>query len=79
MKRNLQDGYSTVEGTPDWIEDNSTHEKLLFVIDEERRIVFRSLLEEDIKTFIKLDDLTSSEKRKKMQVLYEELPKVLPC
>ena len=75
MKRNPQDSYSTVEGTQDWIEDNGTQEKLLFIIDEENRIVFRSLLEEDIKPFIQLDNVTSKERRQKMKILYDELPK----
>lgn len=75
MKRNPQDSYSTVEGTLDWIEDNSTHERILFIIDEEKRLVFRSLLEEDIKTFIQLDNITSKERRQKMRILYKVLPK----
>lgn len=75
MKKNPDDSYSTVEGTQDWIEDNATQEKLLFIIDEEKRIVFRSLLEDDIKPFIQLDNITSKERRQKMQILYQELPK----
>lgn len=75
MKRNPQDRYSTVEGTLDWIEDAETHEQLLFIIDEENQLVFRSFLEEDIKPFIQLDDITSTEKRRKMRILYQLLPK----
>lgn len=75
MKRNPQDRYTTVEGTLDWIEDAETHEQLLFIIDEENQLVFRSFLEEDIKPFIQLDDITSTEKRRKMRILYQLLPK----
>lgn len=75
MKRNPDDKYCSIPDTVDWIEDETTKEKLLFVIDEENRIVFRSLLEEDIKTFISQYDVSSSEKRKLMRELYEVLPK----
>ena len=48
MKRNPNDKYCIIPDTVDWIEDETTKERLLFIIDEENRIVFRSLLEEDI-------------------------------
>ncbi len=75
MKRNPNDKYCIIPDTVDWIEDETTKERLLFIIDEENRIVFRSLLEEDIKPFIQLYDASSSEKRKMMRGLYKELPK----
>lgn len=75
MKRNPQDEYTTVEGDVNLIEDAETGEKLLFIIDEKNSLVFRSFLEEDINPFIdSYDKMSSSEKRKKKRILYEELP-----
>ena len=75
MKRNPKDEYTTVEENEYMIEDASTEERLLFLIDEEKRIVFRSFLEEDINPFIDMYDATAKEKRQKKRILYEELPK----
>lgn len=75
MKRNENDEYATVEGDVNLIEDCETGERLLFVIDEENQLVFRSFLEEDINPFINnYDNISSSEKRNKKRILYEELP-----
>ena len=76
MKKNPMDNYCIEEGQNDWIEDCESGERLLFIIDEENEIVFRSMLEEDVKKFVKgFKAATGSQKRKTMRELYEVLPK----
>lgn len=74
MKRNPKDEYTTSDEDM-FIEDAETGERLLFLIDRENRIVIRSLLEEDIKIFVQNFDTTASEKRKKLKLLYNVIPK----
>lgn len=74
MKLNKTGQYITEKGK-NYIEDPETHEKHLFFIDRKNRLVIRSFLEDDIKPFIQKTEATGKEKRKKMKILYEEIPK----
>ena len=74
MKRNETGKYITREGEV-FIEDPQTHEKHLFFIDEKEKLVIRSFLEDDIKDFVSQMDATAKEKRQKIRLLYQELPK----
>lgn len=74
MKLNKTGKYITEEGK-NYIEDPETHEKHLFFIDRKNRLVIRSFLEDDIKPFVQKMDATGKEKRQKMKILYEEIPK----
>lgn len=74
MKRNSKDNYYTTTN-PMIIEDGDTGEQMIFLIDYENRLVIRSLLEEDIKSFTDhYKDITSKEKREKRRLLYENIP-----
>ena len=75
MKINTLDEYYVIENA-DYIEDVETGGKLLFLIDKKAKLVFRSMLEDDIKKVVVIfTKLTSSEKRQTMKALYEDLPK----
>ena len=74
MKRNPKDNYFTTTDEM-YIEDGDSAEQILFFIDRENRLVIRSLLEEDIKAVFLTPRLSASVKRKKMKMLYEDLPK----
>ena len=74
MKQNESGMYELTKGEP-FIVDPDTGKKQLFLIDSQKKIVIRSMLENDIDIFISKMDMTSSEKRKKKRLLYEELPK----
>lgn len=74
MKRNPEDKYWTTENDM-IIEDDATQEQMLFFIDRKNRIVIRSLLEEDIKTFVCNAKITGKMRRQKLKILYEEIPK----
>lgn len=75
MKRNPDDKYAIEIGNENWIEDRKTNEQMLFYIDKDNKIVVRSMLEEDIKPFMNLLKISSREKREKMKILYNEIPK----
>lgn len=74
MKRNPEDKYYTT--TNDMIiEDASTGEQMIFLIDSKNRLVIRSLLEEDIKPFTThYKNITSKERREKQRLLYRHIP-----
>lgn len=73
MKRNPRDNYYTTTN-PMIIEDGDTGEQMIFLIDSKNRLVVRSLLEEDIKTFIdRYNGITSKERREKKRMLYEHI------
>lgn len=73
MKRNPKDNYYTTTN-PMIIEDGDTGEQMIFLIDFQNRLVVRSLLEEDIKTFIdRYNGITSKERREKKRMLYEHI------
>ena len=65
MKRNEEDKYYLEEGDNEHIFDAKSNERLLFLIDKKNNLVFRSMLEEDIKLVVaQCDKLSGSEKRK---------------
>lgn len=70
MKRNPEDKYFTT--TNDMIiEDGTTGEQMIFLIDSKNRLVVRSLLEEDIKPFVeRYRNITAKERREKLRFLY---------
>lgn len=74
MKRNPDDKYYTTENDM-IIEDATTGEQMIFLIDYKNRLVIRSLLEEDIKPFTdQYEGITSKERREKRRLLYENIP-----
>ena len=74
MKKNPNDNYYTTTN-PIVIEDGDTAEQMIFLINAKNRLVIRSLLEEDIKSFVDhYKGVTSKEKREKKRVLYENIP-----
>lgn len=74
MKRNERDNYYTTTSDM-FIMDGDTDELLLFCFDRKNRVVIRSLLQEDIKPFVQIADISSKNKRQKLKVLSEVIPK----
>ena len=75
MKRNEEDKYYLEEGDNEHIYDAKSDERLLFIIDKKNNLVFRSMLEEDIKLVVaQCDKLSGSEKRKAKKSLRLALP-----
>ena len=65
MKKNPNDNYYTTTN-PIVIEDGDTAEQMIFLINAKNRLVIRSLLEEDIKSFVDhYKGVTSKEKGEK--------------
>lgn len=73
MRRNVSGKYEVTEGEM-LIKDTESGEEMLFLLDEENKLVIRSLLEEDIKPVVSILKITSSEKRKSMKTLWEMIP-----
>lgn len=74
MRINETGQYKVTEGEL-FIVDPETGERLLFCVDREKGIVIRSMTEQDIKEVVSNMDASSSEKRKKMKLLWQEIPK----
>ena len=75
MKKNQKDNYFTTDNDI-ILEDGDTGEQMIFFIDKENGLVIRSFIEDEVKYIIsRYDNITSSEKRKKIKILNEELIK----
>lgn len=74
MRKNSKDRYYRLGKNRMVIQDADSGEYLLFYVDRENMIVFRSMLEEDAKTVISRLKVSSSEKRKRLKVLADVLP-----
>lgn len=74
MKRNESGQYGIDDDM--FIEDIETGESMVFLLNPEEKLVIRSLLEHDIKPAVNILDVSSSEKRKKMKLLWDIVPKV---
>lgn len=57
-----------------FIEDPKTGERMVFLLDEKGKVVFRSMLEEDIKEAVNVLNISSSQKREKMRFLWKCIP-----
>ena len=58
-----------------FIQDPETEEKMVFLLDPKGKVVLRSMLEDDIKEAVKIMDVSRSQKRKKMKILWDYIPK----
>ena len=58
-----------------FIEDPETEERMIFLLDPKGGVVLRSMLEEDIKGAVSIMDASRSQKRKKMKILWDYIPK----
>ena len=58
-----------------FIEDPETAERMVFLLDPKGGVVLRSMLEEDIKEAVNIMDVSRSQKRKRMRLLWEYIPK----
>ena len=70
MKKNPNDNYYTTENEI-IIEDGDTGEQQIFFMDIENGLVIRSFMEDEIDCIIsQYDNITSSEKRKRLNTIY---------
>ena len=74
MKMNSTGAYDVLEDGI-FIEDPDTEERMVFLIDPKGGVVLRSMLEEDIKAAVNIMDVSRSQKRKKMKILWDYIPK----
>lgn len=73
MKVNETGKYLVTEGEM-YIQDVETKERLIFLLDKKNMLVIRSMLEDDIKSFVDRSNSTSKEKRERKRMLYQTLP-----
>ena len=74
MKMNRTGGYEILDDGV-FIQDPNTGERMVFLLDEKGKVVFRSMLEEDIKEAVNIMDISRSQKREKMRFLWKCIPK----
>lgn len=74
MKMNSTGAYDVLEDGI-FIEDPETEERMIFLLDPKGGVVLRSMLEEDIKGAVSIMDASRSQKRKKMKILWDYIPK----
>lgn len=74
MKMNRTGRYEVLDDRM-FIKDPDTGERMFFLLDEEEKVVFRSMLEEDIKKAVNILKVSRSEKRKKMKFLWNSIPR----
>lgn len=73
MKVNGDGRYEVIEGE-NYIIDPETKQKVLFMMDPNKKLVVRSMMEEDIKDSIAIMSISSSKKRKNMKLLWGVIP-----
>lgn len=73
MKKNPNDNY-VLDENPYYIRNDTTGEKMLYIIDRKNNILIRSMLEDDIKEIVAFSSFKSIQKKQMRNELKEKLP-----